>query len=303
MPEKLPVDAKAQLISKMLDDFDFYSEHGVCPAEQSFTIIASDEHTLVETGARYSALKEMNKGIEKVAFDTRRINQETDYIPRINLQNWHRSDKFIDDETQGKVSVLDKLYNVVKELKAELHTQPEWLESYARTLSNHMDRLHIHHEGDNFTEVFKPHVIYLEQLLYNRYRLSLNDIRHATHDMLRDRILSKDASLNRCREHLKASALKQEPEIKKTTETNMATNNDAVLNLLTSIVKNNETQIQNIATNDKIIALLSQAVNKPEQPKDPLTALFGGGALRTNGEKSVERTITIKIVDTVKDEV
>jgi len=121
--------------------------------------------------------------------------------------------------------------------------------------------------------------------------------------MLRDRILSKDAALNRCREYLKGASPKPELEIKKTTEANTSINNDAVLNLLTSIVKNNEAQIQNNVTNDKIIALLSQSVNKQEQPKDPLTALFGNGALRTNGEKSVERTITIKIVDTVKDEV
>ena len=39
-----------------------------------------------------------NKLIAKLAFDTRRINQETTYIPRRNLQNYHRSAEFIDDE-------------------------------------------------------------------------------------------------------------------------------------------------------------------------------------------------------------
>ena len=45
---------------------------------------------------RVEAIKSsVNKPLTKIAFDTRRIDQENDYNPRQNLQYYHRSEPFI----------------------------------------------------------------------------------------------------------------------------------------------------------------------------------------------------------------
>src|SRR5690606_18610855 len=133
MTDKLPLDAKIALISKMVNDLDFYKKSGEkCPVEQYYKVVSSDEDLLIEQRARFAALKKLNENIKKVAFDTRRINQETDRNPRRNLQHWHRSEPFIDQETKDKLAVFAKLEGVVDKLKQELSNQSEWFDSYVR---------------------------------------------------------------------------------------------------------------------------------------------------------------------------
>jgi len=92
MTDKLPLDAKIALTAKMVDDLEFYIETKStrCPTEQHFKVVSRDEDLGVERAARVAALNELNAGIKKVAFDTRRVDQEKDRNPRRNLQHWHK---------------------------------------------------------------------------------------------------------------------------------------------------------------------------------------------------------------------
>ena len=273
MTDKLPLDAKVALIRKMADDLEFYKETGSskCPSEQHYKIVSRDEDISVEQKARFSALKKFNEGMKKVAFDTRRINQETDRIPRRNLQNWHRAEPFVDDETKGKIEIFSKLFNVVTKLKEELDNQPEWFDSYTRVLYTNLDRMEMKREGDRNVEVYKPHIAYLEQLVYNRYRMTLDDVKEASEGDLRRVLLSKDEDLKDKREFLRSTG-----------------------------GRNLEKKTGELSTDEKILALLEASLNKKDShPKDALGELFGGSSLRRAGEKSVERTITITIRDNV----
>lgn len=282
MTEKLPLDAKISLISKMVDDLSFYKEAGSCPVEQHFKIVSSDEDVFVESRARYAALQKMAAPIKKVAFDTRRIDQETDRNPRRNLQYWHRSEDFIDDETSDKLKIFDKLDKVVKNIQSELEKEPEWFDSYARILSSNLDRLEVKTAEGDSVEVFKPHVSYLEQLIYNRYRLTLEDIKTASDKEIRDRVMSKDEELERRGEFLKSVG-----SVKKNGDDGFK---DQLLLTMANMLANGNSNGNPIV------------IQQPQESglKDAAASIFSSPT-RNPGEKSVERTITIKIVDSVVD--
>lgn len=312
MTDKLPLDAKIALTAKMVEDLEFYieSKSQACPAEQHFKIVSRDEDLGVERAARMAAFKNLNTGIKKVAFDTRRIDQEKDRNPRRNLQYWHRSENFIDDESKEKIEVFDKLAEVVNELKSELSVQPEWFDSYVRVLSTNLDRVKIKRAGDSSVEVFKPHLSYLEQIIYNRYRLTLKDIKKASKQEIRDRLLSKDESLKERREFLMSTGGFDAQ--KKVGDSTVQT--DYRDELLMTMAKglasgNNEKKsepepqpqpnygVSNIPGQPIIINQSPQNAGG-QNYKDAAGALLEA-PIRRAGEKSVERTITIKIVDSV----
>lgn len=56
---------------------------------------------------------ESGQGFNKVAFDTRRIDQETEYNPRRGLQNYNRSEAFITEAIAQKVKNFAKLRRVL----------------------------------------------------------------------------------------------------------------------------------------------------------------------------------------------
>src|SRR5271165_4565471 len=72
----------------------------------------------------------------KVAFDTRRVDQETAYIPRRGLQNYHRSESFISDSVADKILAFAKLAKILDQLKLEFGRHPEWQDSYTRVLAS-----------------------------------------------------------------------------------------------------------------------------------------------------------------------
>lgn len=307
MAEKLPLGAKIALISKMVDDLSFYKEAGSCPEEQHFKIVSSDEDVLVEADARHAALKKMAKPIKKVAFDTRRVNQDVDRNPRRNLQYWHRSEDFVDEETSNKLKVFAKLDKVVKQIQSELGREPEWFDSYARALSSNLDRLEMKTAGDSSVEVFKPHVSYLEQLVYNRYRFTLNDIKNASEKEIRDRIMSKDEDLEKKGEFLMSTGGFDIREKK----IGDSSSKDELLQTLAEALANGKSPGQTIvmppqqpaapAPEPVQVAAPQPAqvvLQQPERAKDASDGLLSA-PLRRAGEKSVERTITIKIVDSV----
>lgn len=131
--------------------------------------------------------------IVKKAFDTRHINQETDYIARRNLQNYHRSAQFIDKDASDKIKTFIKLKTAVDSLKDDFLGDPDWFDSYCRILCAALDRtLRIDQKDGDF---FKPQMDYLEELLYLRYRLNADDINRLGERDLRQVLLDRDEKL------------------------------------------------------------------------------------------------------------
>jgi hypothetical protein len=156
-----------------------------------------------------------DKGFNKLAFDTRRIDQETDYIPRRGLQNYHRSEKFISDAMAIKIKSFSKLAKLLDQLKLEYGREPEWQDSYTRVLGSAVNKglRTVQADGD-FSEC-QPSMAsldYLEQLMYVRYRLTPENMVSMSDENLRKAILSKDELL------VSQGISNMIPELKKITE-------------------------------------------------------------------------------------
>lgn len=156
--------------------------------------ISEEKHKLIEARKRLLA----SGKIVKQAFDTRRIDQETEYNPRRGLQNYNRSEQFITEAMSNKLKVFKKLKEVLDDLKKEFGKTPEWQDSYIRVLLNSLDRgLRTNEKDGDYTEN-QPGVgslSYLEELLYVRYRLTLEMLTSMTDDKIRSTLLSKDEEL------------------------------------------------------------------------------------------------------------
>jgi hypothetical protein len=141
-----------------------------------------------------------NQGLTKVAFDTRRVNQETDFIPRRGLQNYHRSEQFVSEAVFHKITAFNKLNGVLDQLKADLGKEPEWQDSYARVLSSAIQKSLRTDQSDGDFSDAQPSMAslaYLEELLYVRYRLTPESLLTMSEDQLRLTILKKDELLLR----------------------------------------------------------------------------------------------------------
>ena len=57
------------------------------------------------------------QGFNKVAFDTRRIDQEVEINPRRGLQNYNRSEAFLSELKGEKLKNFDKVRNVLNKIK------------------------------------------------------------------------------------------------------------------------------------------------------------------------------------------
>src|ERR1700722_19744973 len=129
----------------------------------------------------------------KVAFDTRRINQYTDFNPRRNLQYYHRSEPFISKDASNNIKTLFKLKTAVDSVKEDFLGDPDWLDSYCRILCAALDRtLRVEQKDMDF---FQPQRDYLKELLYLRYRLKTDDIERLSERELRNVVLDKDEKL------------------------------------------------------------------------------------------------------------
>lgn len=263
--ERLPLDGKIALVGKIAEDFADYVDMGfdACPGEQTYKIQSRDEGLGVLRAARTAALEALqsgNKPIRKVAFDTRRIDQESERNPRTNLQYWHRADAFIDVEDETKLRIFAKLMTILTDIKKDFGTQPEWFESYARVLHDNVHRILRIKQAD--LDIFKPQLSYLEQLIDARYRMSVEDLDKLSQEDIRMRILSKDEALLKRGQFLKETGL--------------------------------------VSTGDENKKLVIDG-NQSTTQESIVNAIFGNNGLRRDGEKTVERTITITIRDEVKD--
>jgi hypothetical protein len=261
---KLTLSGNAELLEKFAGDFEHLANVGAnnLPTQRKY-IIKEKSDDFAERKARKAALSSLGiSKLKKIAFDTRRIDQETERNPRSNLQYWNRSDQFINEEMQDKLNTFSKLMTVLKEIKASYGTAPEWHESYARVLHDNVERILRLKIGDQ--DIFGPQISYLEQLVFARYRLSMEEITKFSSYDLSKRILDKDENLLK-----RGIYLAQTGGFDKESS---GQNSKLIID-----GKSNNTQ-QNI-----------------------IEAIFGNPDLRRNGERSVERTITITIRDEVKD--
>ncbi len=134
----------------------------------------------------------------KVAFDTRRIDEEITYNPRRGLQNYHRSEPFISANMLSKIKAFSKLAKVLNQLKLEYERRPAWQDSYVRILTSAINKgLRTLQKDGDFSDA-QPSMAsldYLEELLHVRYRLTPDLLMTMSEKDLRQSILSKDEFL------------------------------------------------------------------------------------------------------------
>lgn len=140
------------------------------------------------------------KGFKKLAFDTRRIDQETEYNPRRGLQNYNRSEAFLSEAVGHKLLSLAKLRTVLENLREEYGREHEWQDSNARVLLatiNNGLRIGLNDEDYATAQPAQGSLDYIEELLHVRYRIALADLNRMSDLDLRKAILSKDEELTR----------------------------------------------------------------------------------------------------------
>jgi hypothetical protein len=139
------------------------------------------------------------QGFTKMAFDTRRIDQETEYNPRRGLQNYNRSEAFLSEGLAQRVKNFAKLRNSLNALKNVYGREHEWQDSNARILLTAVDKgMRTGIDDGDFAAQNQPGVgsfDYLEELLNVRYRLSHDDLTRMSETELTKVILTKDADL------------------------------------------------------------------------------------------------------------
>jgi hypothetical protein len=260
--QKLTLSGNAELLSRISEDFYELAKAGAVeiPVKRIYIIDCEEEPSSIKRSARKAALVKIasNQTIKKFAIDTRHIDQEEQRNPRKALQYWHRSDQFIDEEMQSKLNIFAKLNTVLDDIKAIYGKEAEYHDSYARVLSDHIGRTLRIKQGDQ--DIFAPQVSYLEQLLFARYRLSMEEISKMSSLDLKKAILAKDEDL-----------LKRGTYLENTGGINKSSVGPLVI------------------TGDKTVQ------------QNLVEAIFGNNDFRRDGEKKVQRTITISIIDEVKE--
>lgn len=226
-----------------------------------------------------------NSEMIKVAFDTRRVNQETDYIPRRGLQNYHRSEKFISDTMMEKIQAFSRLATVLNKLKNEYGKEPEWQDSYTRVLSAAIDKGLRKYQSDSDYSEMQPSVgslDYLQELMYVRYRITPDDLLVMSEQKLCQALLDKDEALLR----------KGAPYIISPSNINKYTY-DQMLDTVISKAQENESPREIFEPSH-----VSQPISHTE---DNLVKLFDVKA--TKDTPDVERTVTITIKDKINDRI
>jgi hypothetical protein len=141
----------------------------------------------------------MGENLVKLAFDTRRVDQETQYIARRGLQNYSRSEQFISLANIEKLKCFTKLKGVLDGLKSEFERQPAWQDSYCRVLLDSLNRgLRTEQKDGDITDN-QPGVgslDYLEEMIFVRYRLTCENIETMDNEQLKKVLLSKDLELS-----------------------------------------------------------------------------------------------------------
>lgn len=177
-------------------------------------ILSSLEERSVKMSKRQDDLSKL--GFTKTAFDTRRLNVFEDINPRRGLQFFQRSDPFISNDMQSKIDVFEKLYNILLDLKSIYGKHVEWQDSNTRVLLLSLKNGLRKNQNDGDYTDNQPGLgsfDYLEEMLYIRYRLTLEDIKAKSEDEIKQLLLSKEDKLSKLdvSEELEEQAKKNEP--------------------------------------------------------------------------------------------
>lgn len=166
---------------------------------ESYSVIArilSSDNTRSECAKlRRMAYADLTRdsGFTKIAFDTRRVDQAVAFVPRRNLQNYHRSEKFVGEEVTAQINSFMKVKKAMDTIKARYAGHPAWLDSYCRVLSATVDStLRVDQKDGDFS---KSQMDYLNELLYVRYRINPEELATASEEKILNTILAKDESL------------------------------------------------------------------------------------------------------------
>lgn len=202
----------------------------------------------------------------KSAFDTRRMNQNTEFNPRRNLQYYQRSEPFMDDKTAAMVQLFVKVKNAADTLREDFIGEPDWLDSYTRILCNAIDQtLRVDQKDFDYS---KPQLDYLSELLYVRYRLRPEDIETASTESIKTILLNKDEKLAR------------------------------------RAIFTNYKQDFNKNSIQQMLPTLNSQANMPQPiiQQDTLVEQLFGNVKASKENKEVERSVTITIKDRVVDD-
>jgi len=136
--------------------------------------------------------------LKKLAFDTRRIDQDKEYNPRRGLQHYHRSEEFVTEETLNKVNSIKKLKNITALLKDLFHNDDSWHDSFAKTLYNSLENtINDFNKLGNFSQDQKSltGLNYIQQLLTIRYGINLDNVQLSKDEDILNVILNRDDEL------------------------------------------------------------------------------------------------------------
>lgn len=204
--KKLPFSGNAMLLEKIAINFNKFIDGDAkeIPQKQLYNVVCEEESPSIKRNARKTLFKSLG-GFEKVAFDVRRIDQELERNPRSNLQNWSRTDAFIDNEDQKNIEIFGKVFVSLGEIKDSFEREPGWHESYARQLYDQVERALRVKLGD--MDIYRPQFAYLEQLIYNRYRLSKEQLIRMDKTAIKHKLLERDENLLKRGAFLHATAV------------------------------------------------------------------------------------------------
>lgn len=195
--KKLPFSGNAILLEKIATNYTKFADSNAkeIPGQQIYKVVCEEESPKVERSARKCALESINNsiGFTKLAIDSRRIDQEMDRNPRPTIQYFRRADQFIDNGMQNDINIFSKLMIPLMEIKGSYGDQPEYFESYSRILFENVERILRVKQADQ--DFHRAQFEYLKQLLFARYRLSMEEVSQLSVMELKARILNKDENL------------------------------------------------------------------------------------------------------------
>lgn len=322
--KKLPFSGNAILLDKISTNYaKFVDKNAVeIPSQQTYKIACEDESPRIIRSARKAALntvKEKDSSIKKIAFDTRRIDQEVERNPRSNLQYWNRSDAFIDEGDQYNIKVLGRLFKVLEEIKDKFGRQPEYLDSYARQMHEHVGRALRVNAGDH--DYYRPQFAYIEQILFARYRLTFDEILKWSNESIQFKFLQKDEALLKRGHYLDSTneidskfgdkkvnkrqsgavpiiqRISENSEIEKEFVKNTNFANEVVTEAAPFLSKHEISTVNSEINSGKPVVGVNSTVSTQQSI---INALFGD-VIRKPGEKASSRTITITIKDAAED--
>lgn len=188
---------KIELLHNISTDFLYSVNTGAkIPNTLIYKVASYDEDPEILQSARLAALEVISKSvspIKKLSFDTRRIDQQHTRNPRTNLQYWNRTDQFIDNDMQRSINIFAKLIEPLEQLKNKFGAEAEWHDSYTRILYDAVVRVLRIKQAD--LDIFRPSIKYLEQLVFARYRLSMDELSKISQNDFIDAVIKKDEAL------------------------------------------------------------------------------------------------------------